>query len=288
MARLSWPVITDRRLQATQLDSYIERKADGRASWQFSDKPKDQNKALLIPTFDQLLLTNGLLHMQDEPLKTNIEAKLSFVSNTATQHSPPLSNSKLTAVATGRFKAFPLKIELISTGALPTSVNNSKKSPATMTLNATIGRASLQFKGTTKDMMQPSNFAGSFNLSGPSLATVGDLVSVTLPTTAAFKSNGLIEKQDSIWRTNFNELAIGGSRLNGRFSYDKSLTTPLLKGQLHGKLVITDLGPAFGANADDKNPNKVLPRRPFDLASLRKMDADVMIDMQYLDLKTSF
>ena len=277
-----------RRLQAIQLDSYIERKEDGRASWQFSDKPKYPNKALLIPTFDQLLLTNGILHMQDEPLKSNIEAKLSFVSNTATQQSTALNNSKLTAVATGRFKAFPLKIELICTGALPASVNDSKKSPAAMTLNATIGRASLQFKGTTKDMMQPSNFVGSFNLSGPSLAAVGDLVGVTLPTTAVFKSNGLIEKQDSIWRTNINQLAIGGSRLNGRFSYDKSLTTPLLKGQLHGKLVITDLGPAFGANADDKNPNKVLPRRPFDLASLRKMDADVMIDMQYLDLKTKF
>ena len=277
-----------RRLQATQLDSYIERMADGSASWQFSDKPKDPNKVLPIPTFDELLITNGLLHIQDEPLKSNIEAKLSFVSNVATQQSPALNNSKLTAVATGRFKAFPLKIELVSTGALPASVNHSKKSPAAMTLNAAIGRASLQFKGTTKDMMHPSDFAGSFNLSGPSLAAVGDLFGVTLPTTAVFKSNGLIEKQDSIWRTNINQLAIGGSRLNGRFTYDKSLTTPLLKGQLHGKLVITDLGPVFGANADDKNPNKVLPRRPFDLASLRKMNADVMIDMQYLDLKTSF
>ena len=275
-------------LQATQLDSYIEREADGRASWQFSDKPKELNKALPLPTFDQLIVTNGYLHIKDEPLKSDIEAKLSFLSNTTTQQSPALNISKITAIATGRFKTFPLKIKLVTTGALAANINSPNKLPVSMILNATIGRASLLFKGTTKDMMHPSNFAGSFNLSGPSLAAVGDLVGVTLPTTADFKTNGVIEKQDLIWRTHIKQMAIGGSRLNGRFSYDKSLTTPLLKGQLYGKLVITDLGPAFGSDAEDKNPNKVLPRRPFDLASLRKMNADVMIDMQYLDLKTSF
>ena len=285
-------------LQATQLDSYIERKADGRASWHFRNKPRDPNKPLTLPSFDQLLVNNGLLHIQDDPLKSNIEAKLSFVSNATTQHSttlsssalsaPALNNSKLTASATGQFKALPLKIALVSTGAISNSINNANKLPVAMILNATVGRASLRFKGTTKNIMHPSDFAGNFNLSGPSLAAVGDLIGVTLPTTAVFSTNGSVEKEGLIWRTKINQMAIGGSRLNGRFSYDKSLNTPLLKGQLAGKLVITDLGPAFGANADDKDPNKVLPKRPFDLASLRKMNANVMIDMQYLDLKTSF
>lgn len=275
-------------LQAQQLEVYAERKEDGRASWQFSNKPRDPNNPLTLPTFDQLIVTNGLLHIQDDPLKSNIEAKLSFVSNGATQSSPILNNSKLTANATGRYKDLPLKIELVSTGALPTSINNSNKLPVAITLNATIGLASLQLKGTTRNMMHPSDFAGIFNLSGPSLAAVGDLTGVTLPTTADFSTNGSIEKQDLIWRISLDQLAIGGSRLNGHFSYDKSLVIPLLKGQLAGKLVITDLGPAFGASSKDKKSNKVLPSRPFDLASLHKMNADVMVDLQYLDLKTSF
>ena len=282
-------------MQATTLSSYIERKADGRASWHFRNKPRDPNKPIRLPTFDQLLLKNALLHIEDAPLKSNIEAQLSLVSNTvkgdsnATKKDSPVSNnSKLTANATGRFKDLPLKIKLVSSGDLPTGTGESKKLPADITFSANIGRANLSFKGSTKDMMHPSNFAGDYKLSGPSLAAVGDLVGVTLPTTAEFSTNGSVEKQDLIWNTKINQMAIGGSRLNGRFSYDKSLATPLLKGKLAGKLVITDLGPAFGANADDKNPNKVLPSRPFDLASLRKMNADIMIDMQYLDLKTRF
>jgi uncharacterized protein involved in outer membrane biogenesis len=277
-----------RSLQAEQLEVYAERKVDGRASWQFSDKPRDPNNPLKLPIFDQLLVTNGLLHIQDDPLKSNIEAKLSFVSNADTQNSPTLNKNKLTANATGRYNDLPLKIDLVSTGALPTSFNNSTKFPVAMALNATLGRASLQFKGTVKNMMHPNDFTGSFNLKGPSVAAVGDLVGITLPTTADFSSNGSIEKQDLIWRIRLDQLSIGSSQLNGQFSYDKSLAIPLLKGQLAGKLVITDLGPAFGANSEDKKSDKVLPSRPFDLASLHKMNADVMVDLQYLDLKTSF
>lgn len=275
-------------LQATQLDSYIERMADGRASWHFRNKQRDPNKPLILPSFDQLLISHGLLHLQDEPLKSTIEANLSLVSNAASQGSSALNNSKLTAIASGRYKDLPIKIELQSTGALPTSMNKSTKLPVAMTLSATIGRASLQFKGTTKDMMHPSDFAGNFNLSGPSLAAVGDLVGVTLPTTAVFNTNGSIEKQDSIWHSRINQMTIGDSRLNGQFSYDTSLKTPLLKGQLAGKLVITDLWPAFGADAKTKKANKVLPSRLFDLASLRKMNADVVVNLQYLDLKTRY
>ena len=290
-------------LQAYKLDGYIERMADGRASWQFSNQPDAPNNALTLPSFDQLLITNGLLHIIDEPLKSNIEAKLTFVSNStapnsAASNSPNINSSasnlsKLTASATGQFKALPLKIELISSGAIPSGINNTNivntnKTPVAMTLNATLGRANLRFKGTTQDMMHPSHFAGNFNLGGPSLAAVGELVGVTLPTTAVFNANGAIEKQESMWNIKINQMAIGGSRLNGRFSYDTSSTMPLLKGQLRGSLVITDLGPALGVNANSKIKNKVLPRRAFDLASLRKMNADVAIDMQYVDLKTSY
>lgn len=275
-------------LQAQQLDAYLERQADGRASWQFRDKPTNPNKPVRFPSFDQLLLTNGSLSIADVPLQSNIEAKLSLVGNAADRHSDALKNSMLTATASGHYQGLPLKIELEFVGASADDKKISKEFPAAITVSATIDRAHLKFKGTTKDMMHPSNFAGHYNLSGPSLAAVGDLVDVTLPTTDAFSSNGLVEKQDLVWRARIDHMAIGGSRLNGRFSYDKSLATPLLKGQLAGKLVITDLGPAFGADSDDNNPNKVLPTRPFDLASLHKMNADVMIDMQYLDLKASF
>jgi uncharacterized protein involved in outer membrane biogenesis len=281
-------------LQATKLDGYIERMSDGRASWQFSDKPTDPNKPVLLPSFDELLVTNGLLHIDDVPLKSKLEAKISLANNLnkaqpEASKSNDLKSSTLTASAIGSYQALPLKIQLLSTGVTQSNTGQSERLPVAIKFNATVGRANLVFNGTTKDVMRMDDFTGSFSLKGPSLAAVGDLLGVTLPTTAAFSSNGVIDKQDLIWRVNLNKMAIGDSRLNGNFSYDRSLSVPLLKGKLGGeKLVITDLGPAFGATPDAKNPNKVLPSRPFDLVSLRKMNADVLVDIQYLDLKTSF
>lgn len=281
-------------LQATKLDGYIERMSDGRASWQFRDKPTDPNKPVQLPSFDELLVTNGLLHIDDVPLKSKIEAKVSLANNTNdaqsnASKSNELKSYTLTASVIGSYQDLPLKIQLLSTRPTQSVNDQSEKLPVAMEFNATVGHANLIFKGTTADVMHMDSFAGSFRLKGPSLAAVGDLIGVTLPTTATFNTNGVIDKQDLIWRVDLNKMAIGDSRLDGNFSYDKSLRVPLLKGKLGGeKLVITDLGPAFGATPDAKNPNKVLPSRPFDLASLRKMNADVLVDIQYLDLKTSF
>lgn len=63
----------------------------------------------------------------------------------------------------------------------------------------------------------------------------------------------------------------------------------MLSGTLGGsKLLLTDLGPAFGAVPGATIKPKVLPSRPFDLASLLVMYADVLIDVKYVDLNTSF
>ncbi len=282
-----------KNLQATKLDGYLVRKSDGRATWQFSDKPRDPNQPIQIPMFDALQVNNGQLHVDDAPLKSKIEAKLSLTNQTkdvqiSTANNRQVNTNQLNASAKGTYQSLPLKIELQTTGAMPSKLGKAEKLPLGIKLNATVGRANLKFNGNTQDVMHMDNFAGSFALKGPSLAAVGDLVNVTLPTTSAFNTSGKIDKQNLIWQVDVNKMAIGDSDLKGNFSYDKSLKVPLLKGKLGGeKLVITDLGPAFGAT-DDKNPNKVLPSRPFDLASLRKMNADVQVDIHYLDLKSSF
>ena len=278
-------------LQADKLDGYFERRADGRATWQFSDKPRDPNRVLQLPTFDYLVLKNGVLHIDDVPLKTKIEAKVMLnnvlTANQTKKNVVESNDNVLSASATGRYRAQPFKLQLNTTSALPSSTDKSEKLPVTLKLSADIGRSHLVFKGTTGNIMRLKDFAGDFSLEGPSLAVFGDFMRITLPTTAAFKTNGVIEKQDLMWRIKVNQITIGESVLNGDFSYDKALKTPLLTGKLGGKrLVITDLGPAFGADTVAKNAPKVLPRKPFDLASLRRMNADVRIDIEYLDLKT--
>ncbi|MBC7698454.1 MAG: AsmA family protein [Bacteroidia bacterium] len=166
--------------------------------------------------------------------------------------------------------------------------------PITLDLKAKVGRAALTFKGTAANALNMTDFAGHFDLKGPSMAAVGDLFGVTLPTTAEFNTGGLINKQGGVWRVKVDNLDIGASHLNGDFryatsTYDADKSIPLLSGTLGGsKLLLTDLGPAFGTVPSAVKRVKMLPTRPFDLASLRAMDADISVDIKYVDLNTSF
>ena len=296
---------------AQNLQAYFERLADGRASWQFNEPTKSQYNLPRIPKFDYLSLTKAFVKINDVPTQSNIDANLSLVTtpaqsterknstkpnpmptklNTVTQTN--ISNSagtglkQLNVTGSGTYKKLPLKIKISAVGELPYSKQNALNKTVALTLDALVGRADLKFKGTTQEMMNLDEFKGDYEMKGPSLAAVGDVVNVTLPTTATFNAKGTVNKKGLLWQTHIKQMLIGGSRLNGRFNYDKSAKTPLLSGELAGKLVITDLGPAFGS--DKRKKNKVLPSRPFDLASLKKMNADVKVNMQLLDLKSSF
>ena len=176
--------------------------------------------------------------------------------------------------------------------------------PLHLAVQAVVGRASLSFDGGVADAaawvgrpgwLGPAGLqglAGKFTLQGPSLAAVGDPVGVTLPTTRPFRSAGRLHKDGSTWFVLVDDARIGKSQLHGAFSYDTARTVPLLAGRLAGpRLLLADLGPAVGVPtievAAAPRPGKKLPDRPFDLAALRVMDANVLIDMDELDLNTA-
>lgn len=289
-------------LQARILDATLERQTDGRASWQFGTKPiPPSTRSTPIPQFGNLLVTKGMLRYKDAPLAVDIEANLSL----AEQPSPML---KVDAV--GHYRKLPVKIALAASGALPWATENVTKNipdstlkstrthplAVPLTLNATVGRASLDFKGSVIDVLHLHGLTGRFSLRGPSLAAVGDPMGVTLPTTAAFRTDGLIVKQGQAWRVVIDDATVGASRLNGAFSYETltraGRSVPVLAGRLGGKrLLLADLGPVVGttpkqATATTIASRKVLPDRPFDLAALRAMDANVLIDIAEVDLNT--
>jgi len=294
------------RLQAALLDACLERLVDGRASWQFGQKPE----SMALPSFGSLQVTSGTLHYRDMPLAADVEARFSVVDGAlqAVAHQVT-TGSKAVALdqsasvmqpasvlqmnASGYYRKLPLKMELVSSGRLTSSDNTA---PVAVTLNATLGRATLAFKGSATSALYPSGFSGRFSLKGPSFGAVGELIGVTLPTTAEFQTDGVIDKQGSTSRVRINDATVGSSRLNGAFIYEKNRSVPLLSGQLGGaRLLLADLGPALGtmpagASTLDKSKikGKVLPDRQYDLPALRAMDADVLIDISHVDLNTSF
>lgn len=290
------------RLQAATLDAQLERLADARASWQFGAAPPDGPlEPLRLPQWGGLHVGNGLVHYRDAPLAIDVRAQLSLQGDAVPVPSTP--GQRLQVGINGVVRKVPVKIDAVAYGVLPWAAGEVPNKPVPLSVRASVGRAQLSFLGTATDATSLAGLAGRFSLKGPSLAAVGDAVGVTLPTTAAFRMDGLLHVQGDTWRTEIKDASIGASRLNGAFVYEAARNPPLLSGRLGGaRLMLVDLGPVVGTTAvvpaqalgtgleikPSTAPGKVLPNRHFDLPSLRAMDANVLIDIANVDLNTSY
>ncbi len=294
------------RLQASSLDAQLERAADGRTSWQLGPPPGKLPadaalEPLRLPQWGRLQVGSGLVHYRDAPLAIDVQARV--LLQDAAASAPAGAGQRLQVDVTGFVRKLPVKIDAVAFGVQPWSAGDVSTVPVPLALQASVGRARLSFYGTATDATQLSGLVGRYGLQGPSLAAVGDAFGVTLPTTAAFSMGGLVRVQGDTWYTVVDDASIGLSHLNGAFVYEAARNPPLLAGRLGGaRLMLVDLGPVVGTTAivpadalgsglvvkPSKGAGKVLPDRPFDLPSLRKMDADVSIDIAHADLNTVY
>jgi uncharacterized protein involved in outer membrane biogenesis len=313
-------------LQARRLDAHLQRLADGRASWQFSpDRPPPDPvlAAPALPVVEHLVVAQGRLQVQDvlEALVLQADLSLEAAADPALG-----SRLKMHGQGHYRGLPLTLALSAEGSlpGSSLGSTPDAPALP--LTLSARVGRASLSFDGSASDPLQLRGLTGRFSLQGPSLAAVGDALRVTLPTTAAFRTRGRLARRADGWYVLIDDAAVGTSSLKGAFVYRTDRAVPLLAGRLGGsRLHLADLGPAVGlvapvaakapatapaaldtapafplavlpglpvsaglppAPVDRRQPGKVLPNRPFDLAALRAMDADVLVNIAEADLNT--
>jgi len=195
----------------------------------------------------------------------------------------------------GTYRKAPLLIQLRSSGLLPLAASDTSAISVPLWLDVHADKTSIRVDGTATDLLHFGGMDATFVASGPSLAAVGDALGVTLPTTAKFATHGRLRKHGNVWDAGVAALDIGSSRLNGNFKFDTDPAIPVLSGTLGGsRLALADLGPAFGAappdapaSASNAKPGKVIPDRPFDIPSLKAMNADVGVQLAVLDLGTT-
>ena len=322
-----------RDLRARQLDSRIERLADGRASWQFGKKtntPDTAAQPTAIPSFGRLQVDEGMSKYRDALMAASLDANFSLTDSSrpasATAAVPASAASAgFQLSAKGSYQKNPVTLLLNTSGVLPVLAEDAAAVTLPVALDARIGGAVMSFRGTATDALKLTALKGRFSVQGPSLAAVGDPLRVTLPTTSAFRIEGLIAKDGVVWNAVVDRATIGQSRLAGAFQYDPRPGVPLLSGRLTGaKLLLADLGPAVGTSAprgstlpapkaapasagktssatraaakttntppakSNDKAGRVLPDREFDLPSLRAMNANVLIEIDNLDLGSSF
>ena len=285
------------RVEVEVLRLDLRRAADGRANWDAQEPAAvvDPAAAPRLPLFDALRVAQGRLVLDDALLDSQVTAQFSLVESSPDGAEPDDAAPGLHVKATGRYRRLPLVLSLDTAGVLPWTVAAAGDGPSAgvpLVVQGEVGRARLRFDGRVNDVQQLAGLSGKFSLSGPSLAAVGDVVGVTLPTTAPFTSRGVLVRQGALWNVRVDQALVGGSRLTAALRYDGARAIPLLIGRLGGsRLLLADLGPVVGTAAPaapgvTTAPGKVLPAREFDLPALRVMEANVLVDFAELDLGT--
>jgi uncharacterized protein involved in outer membrane biogenesis len=297
-------------LHADKLVVHAERLADGRASWAFGDPSKTvvtDDEPRLLPTVHELRVLEGQLTFVDAPLKANITAKLQLsergeqpAAASAPAPSRPLRVALhgLIASAEGTYGPARLTASLRSTGVAPLLREGGEAVAVPVVLELKAGKAALSFEGTVTDVFRLSDMTGTFRVSGPSLAAVGDPLGVTLPTTNAFALAGRVAKRGDVWNVATNDATVGDSKLTAAMTFDTRPRVPMLSGRVSGpRLLLADLAPTIGGEpgAEPAPPAgasapaaRVIPDKEFDLPSLRAMNANVLMSFDRVELGSLF
>ncbi|MCX8520225.1 MAG: hypothetical protein ORN28_01660, partial [Rhodoferax sp.] len=236
-------------LGARQLTVYLERLADGRASWQLADSQASAGP----PRVQNMQVQSGQLHYLDAPLELNLDGEVTLTSSESNKATVPGQwNRVLRGSASGHWRKDPFTFTVQSTGALPWERERGEGLPVEIKLSASLGRAELDFDGTVKDFLHLNGLDGSFKVHGPSLAAIGQPLGVTLPTTPAYSAAGRLQRNGERWAVALQQAQVGVSRIRGDFVYDHARTPPLLSGTLNGPVVkLSDLLPAIGVTPNE-------------------------------------
>lgn len=280
-------------LRADTLSVALERRADGRANWQFAPQRSsgtDTGGGFDGAAFGLLEVARGGVRYVDETRQLQLDTDFALAEGSAAGE-----RAGLRAQARGHYGAAPLRATLRTGSALPWFSSDDRAPAVPVNLALEAGRAKLTFDGQVRDLLGSRGLLGRFEVSGPSLAAVGQPLHVTLPTTRPFAMQGRIHHQGTRWYTLVDRATVGDSRLAGEFTYDKPEGgKPLLAGRLRGPaLLLRDLGPAVGAPATPAataaaaDDGRVLPDRRFDLPALRAMNANVVVALDRLELSTT-
>lgn len=279
-------------LRADHLDAHLVRRADGRASWEFA--LEDTSPPRPFPLIEVLAVNQGQAQLTDAV--TSAQLTITFFTEEGTHLATPESSVKFQ----GQFRQIPLQGALVTQGFLPVATQSAHAVPINSKGWLKYGAVQAQFQGAVYDLFGTQRIKGKVNVTGPSLASVGDLLDLAFPRTPAFNISAEVEKGVGQWQVNVPAARIGRSRLTGQFTYvsaEPGVTEkPVLRGKLRGALlVLADLAPAFGAADtgvkvphEKASPDKVFPDTPLDFGTYDRMNAEIDVHLETVELGNAF
>ena len=249
---------------------FLERGTQGRKSWLLDLNQQDENARVQIGL---LTLDQGTLGYDDPASKTSIRSDLSTTTTTATAALPMASSSTgVTYSATGLFKGQALKAS--GTGG-PVLALRDESVPYPLTLNATVGRTTLNAQGSVTSLLKLTAIDMQLAVKGDSLEQLFPLLGIAAPATRAYATQGHLVHTPGTWRYEKFSGRVGKSDIAGTMQVDVGGKRPVLVADLTSRVLdIEDLGPLIGARAGSvKTAQQVAPVAAANMASVHTPSA---------------
>ncbi|MCB5184031.1 AsmA family protein [Methylobacillus gramineus] len=278
-----------REIKVDQIDAQLLRRTDGSSTWQF---PKDESQPdSPFPIIETLIVKNGSSKIDDAQTQAVVDAKFKTEEGSNSQEA---MHSELSI--TGKFQHKPIKAFLETAGFLPIATQDKNSAPIKSKGWLEYAKLRVDFDGQISDLFGQKNIQGKAIATGSSLGVLGDLVGTPLPTTDPFRLSATLDKSADIWNIDIDSAKVGRSSLSAQFKYDPRTAdaVPLLQGHIDGsRFYLADLAPAFGTAKIDGSKalpadGRAIPNRPLDLPSLNRMDMEISLKLDYVELGQAF
>ena len=283
------------KLEIANPEVNLERDANGRASWDFTNQaatpPADGAKPTRLPTIRLLIIRDGKLLVEDKIKKLTLKGTV-FAGQEARQGGTGAFELRLTGSMNGK----PLRVDFDG-GPL---INLNPDTPYDFKVAIVASTIHVQ---ATVSILKPfdlSEFTAKLHLSGQDLADAYYLTELALPNTAKYDLQADVHRNNAQFELEHFRGEIGSSDIEGSLSIDTGKKHPFLRAKLVSKnLDFKDLAPTLGAQptpaAKEQTPTqqtpsepsatkavtapakdqKLLPDADLQLNRIRGMDADV-------------
>ena len=271
-------------LQARTLDAHLVRLANGQASWNVLPRSAEATASAPqpLPAFDRLVLGEGTIRVDDAP--TSVQLTVQLRKQDASSDPRPWK-----AQAQGRYQGAEVRLAVEAADGLPLLLDATTPAPLLpLAFSGRVGSTQLSFEGVAGAIWAGQDLRGLLSVRGRSLQATGRPLGLTLPETPPYRLVATVAREGALWSVVTREAVVGSSRLQAQLQFDAAASPPRLSGRVGGsRLALADLGPAVGADQAPRRAGRVLPDARFDLPSLQRMDANVLVHIDQLDFGTT-
>ncbi|MET4575199.1 AsmA family protein [Ottowia thiooxydans] len=278
---LLWRTFDIKRVDLTDPDVRLIRKADGSNNWGLSlPAQKDAGAKPWNVLLGGIAVNQGRLAYSDAKMDLSVQANLASLPAEETEN----GRYGVGFTLTGQYA----KAEIKGEGKAGQLLSlRDEKVDYPLKVDARAGKLAATAVGVVENPRSLSGLDFRVSVKGASMADLYQLTGLVLPDTPEFQTRGQLigslEPERAVWTYRDFTGTVGQSDLRGELTYTSAKSRPKLSGQLSSRqLRLADLGPTVGVGSSKpdkpKRPGKVLPDEPFATDRWDKMDMDIRFE----------